>query len=480
MIDRDIIKIIGDQFIYNARSGRCYEMGRYTLEALRQALLISHQPMPVEDETVLEEARTIVSKMISAGLFSNDSFKGYVIPSSEEINSPDFGLMTIQVTEKCNLRCSYCPYSSSDKSQFRKHSERDMPIEIADMALKFFYKYASNDTAIGFYGGEPFLNFNLVKYIISELRKYLPDWSGIPTVTTNFTQYTPEIGDFLAEHDFLSVISLDGPQSLHDRYRKTVNGKDTFERVIANLIDLNDRHPDYFKNRISINTVLAPPFDLDAINEFFAKGICHLKFSDFRFSVANDLNPTFFPSINGGSANEANGIVSEYLANKLRSCQSSEDVKNSPLLFSGCIPTIKRIMNVNLPNEKDHLNFRSCIPGDKIMVHIDGSISICDKCETLKIGDIRTGIDKDLAKKLVNDWQAVLGDNCLTCWASGFCSACYAAAWDGQKLNADQLNRYCEDFRRKTEKWLEIYLTIFAKDPGFFSFINNSDEDKKV
>jgi uncharacterized protein len=479
MIDEGTLKIIGDRFIFNARSGRCYEASKYMLEALRQALQTSDQPISVDDETRMEAAKDIVSKMISEGRLSNSPFEGYVVPNSDEINRPDFELMTLQVTEKCNLRCSYCPYSHSNGSKFRKHSERDMSIEIANLAIKFFNKHASLDTSIGFYGGEPFLNFDLVKYVMSEIGKFLPDWSGIPTITTNFTRYTPEIGDFLAENDFLSVISLDGPKELHDRYRKTANGNSTFDRIIANLIDLKDRHPDYVKKRISINTVLAPPLDLDAINEFFSVGIGKLKFADFSISAANELNPMFYPSICGGSSYETNNMINDYLIDKLRCSRSPDDVKNAPLLLNGCLPIIERIKNINLPNKEGHLKFRSCIPGDKILVLIDGSISICDKCETLKIGHIKTEIDKDVTKKLVNDWQAALGDSCLTCWASGFCRACYAAAWDGQKLNADQLHQYCEDFRCKTEKWLETYLTIFSSDRSFFNFISASDDNRE-
>ena len=65
--------------------------------------------------------------------------------------------IVLQVTQNCNLRCSYCAYSGSYYN--RKHSNKQMSKETALRAVDFFMEHSSEieDATIGFYGGEPLL-----------------------------------------------------------------------------------------------------------------------------------------------------------------------------------------------------------------------------------------------------------------------------------------------------------------------------------
>jgi uncharacterized protein len=477
-MNQDLVKIIGTQFVYDSRTGRSYTAGRYVLEALRQVLSLSHPPIPVEDSEKLEEAKEIVRKKHAHGLFANKPLRGYQLPDIEQITNPQLYEISLVVTERCNLRCSYCAYTcSSASTQFRTHRSVDMPIETANLALNFFYGHASTDTSVAFYGGEPLLNFMLIKHVVNEIKRNMPDWNGIFTITTNFTKYSQEIGDFLAENNFLLMVSLDGPEQIHDRYRKTVSGKKTFKTIITNLIDLKERHPQYFANFVINNAVLTPPLDLNAVETFFSgeTSTSPLKFLLSRFALASTSNPDFYPSVRCDPSSEAEK-VEEYGLSKLCSCKDPEEIFSSPLLINFCLQRIRDIANPYAADEEGLRPFKSCIPGHKIMVDADGSLSICDKCETLKIGHIQSGRDMKRIERIILQWQETLGDDCLHCWASGFCRACYLAAWDGEKFNREQLVRYCDTFRRRAEKWLEVYLTLKNRNPHFFDTLDEIDK----
>ena len=481
-MNRNLVRIVGMQFVYDGRTGRSYTVGKYILEALRQILNIPYPEIQVEDAKKLEEAKEIIREKQAQGHFINKPLQGYCSPNVEEVKNPHLYEMSLVVTERCNLRCGYCPYScSSASSRFRTHRNVDMPIEIANLALDYFYEHASTDTSVAFYGGEPLLNFTLIKYTVNEIKRNMPDWEGIFTITTNLTTYSQEMGDFLAENEILLLVSLDGPEQIHDRYRKTASGKKTFKTVFENLIDLKQRHPEYFANLVMSNTVLTPPLDLDAMEAFFSGETSTStplpKFLLSRFTLANTSNPEFYPSTGFDIGGEAEK-VEEWGLNKLRSCRDQDEICNSPLLINFCFQRIRDIANPYAADEDGFRPFKSCIPGHKIMVGADGSLSICDKCETLKIGHIQSGLDTKRIERLISQWQDVLGEDCLNCWASGFCRACYLVAWDGEKITREQLVQYCDSFRRKAERWIEVYFSLKNHNPSIFNFLD--DIDKKL
>lgn len=71
----------------------------------------------------------------------------------------------LQVTQDCNLRCKYCAYSENYKN--RVHNNKTMSIETAKKAVDFLIHNSSESDIVGisFYGGEPLLNFKLIRKV---------------------------------------------------------------------------------------------------------------------------------------------------------------------------------------------------------------------------------------------------------------------------------------------------------------------------
>jgi uncharacterized protein len=99
-------------------------------------------------------------------------------------------MMTIEVTDSCNLRCDYCIYSGGYQFH-RSRGPRNIPIETAKAAVDFYlsHRKGANNVSIGFYGGEPLLNFDVIKkcceYAREEEKHNGQDRSLEFSITTN-------------------------------------------------------------------------------------------------------------------------------------------------------------------------------------------------------------------------------------------------------------------------------------------------------
>lgn len=134
----------------------------------------------------------------------------FVIPDSQtesKLNNLAKTLI-IELTEQCNLRCTYCVFDDA-YSKERSHSSTKLDISLAKEKIYNFFCRANEDAYIIFYGGEPLLEFkeiieltNYAKSLFSERVKF--------SFTTNGMALTEDKFDFLIENDFLITVSLDG------------------------------------------------------------------------------------------------------------------------------------------------------------------------------------------------------------------------------------------------------------------------------
>ena len=180
---------------------------------------------------------SVKSELKNPGKISNQLFR--------------YGLlqMILGVTEECNLACRYCVFSDV-YSNTRNSSPKKMTIQTAKKALDYYMQLLEEgkkynpvrDPSLGFYGGEPLLNFDLIRQSVTYLLETYPDEKISYHITTNGTLLTDEIIDFLIKNRFSISISLDGPENEHDRNRVYANGKGTFKDVIKNIKKIRDLH----------------------------------------------------------------------------------------------------------------------------------------------------------------------------------------------------------------------------------------------
>ncbi len=139
----------------------------------------------------------------------------------------------LEITQRCNLSCSYCYLGE------RKAPLFDMTYEIADKSIDLLFHNMNTriKPSITFWGGEPLLNFDLIKYIVLKSREFERKYSTQVyfTVITNGTILNHKILDFFDKEKVVIQISLDGNETIHNYYRKTKSGKGSFQIIINNL-----------------------------------------------------------------------------------------------------------------------------------------------------------------------------------------------------------------------------------------------------
>lgn len=138
---------------------------------------------------------------------------------------------TLCLTMRCNLVCDYCYVGKSNAT---------MSLDTARQSVDFIYRHAPphSDIEIGFFGGEPLLEFPLLQNVTDLIERhpaYDPEHVFL-TITTNGTVFTDAIATFLRDHTFKVCISCDGAPHVQDLFRRTTTGQPSSAIVERNLI----------------------------------------------------------------------------------------------------------------------------------------------------------------------------------------------------------------------------------------------------
>ncbi|WP_340020805.1 radical SAM protein [Paenibacillus sp. FSL K6-1096] len=150
--------------------------------------------------------------------------------------------LNLFTTNTCNLNCNYCYEGDKNKNRMTKETGKQI--------IDFFWdKDKDGIFNINFHGGEPLIEFELIKYLveyINEKRKLTnPDFRLEFSMTTNGTLLTQEIADFLHAHQFILRLSLDGNEQAHNLHRRTFNNKGSFEQVLQGAGYLRNAGADF-------------------------------------------------------------------------------------------------------------------------------------------------------------------------------------------------------------------------------------------
>ena len=217
------------------------------------------------------ECGNIIDELKRAGFLSERHWTKIEHPATKMLDRylhSSVESITLQVTQQCNLKCNYCPYSGSYYN--REHSNRHMSFETAKQAIDFYIAHSFDIPVahIGFYGGEPLIEYDLIRKIVEYCREKCFGKKIMYFMTTNATLLTEEVIDFLMENEFNLSISLDGPRNYHDRNRHRIDDSGSFDIVMQNIERLYKRYPEK-KDNVQFNCVLDPTSDIKCINDFF-------------------------------------------------------------------------------------------------------------------------------------------------------------------------------------------------------------------
>ena len=216
----------------------CYE-GRSRQEVL--ALVQPRFPQLSREE--LDECYDQVAQLEQAGkLFTPDTFA----PMAGELKQKTAGVvkaLCLHVAHTCNLNCSYC-----FASQGKYHGERAvMSFEVGKRALDFLVENSGTrkNLEVDFFGGEPLMNFQVVKDLVAYARSIEKEKGKNFrfTLTTNGVQIDQDVIDFVNRECSNVVLSLDGRKEVHDRYRVDYAGHGSWEKIVPKFQKLVASRP---------------------------------------------------------------------------------------------------------------------------------------------------------------------------------------------------------------------------------------------
>ncbi|MCK4881402.1 MAG: His-Xaa-Ser system radical SAM maturase HxsB [Candidatus Omnitrophica bacterium] len=201
----------------------------------------------------LEANDNLFDRLYEKGIVVQKESMAELIAGYRNLNATLFSDTTLHiavVTTRCNLACHYCQ-AASNKSQ-------DMDIEVATRVIKYLFDVRSPNITLELQGGEPLLNWDVVKFLVGNTRELNTTGKNINIcMVTNGILLSEEKIDFLLDHDVSICISLDGPKRLHDSHRVFDKGTGSYKFAVAAIQRLRDA---YKKRKINRPIDLLPTF----------------------------------------------------------------------------------------------------------------------------------------------------------------------------------------------------------------------------
>ncbi|MCP4150459.1 MAG: radical SAM peptide maturase [bacterium] len=388
--------------------------------------------------------------------------------------------LTFELVDYCNIECTYCGYGKFYKDYDKRENKKlslpaarrflDYMVELRNSSLNISHNQNFN---IGFYGGEPLLNFSFIRDMVNYTKKIKLNHNRFGFSMTTNGLLLKKYMDFLVAHDFKLLISLDGNEK-NNRYRVHKDGTQAYNEILENVSALQTKYPDYFEKRVNFNAVLHNKNSVSEIFNYFK-----MKFGKIpRIGVL---------SSSGIRESQKEEFLKTY-SNVYKSLYSSNDYR-----------VIEKEMFVQLPNIQDVSTFLhhsndfsfanynqllydfvekprfptgTCLPfGKKIYVTVKGKIMACERiAHRYGLGFIDSEavkIDFDAIAKQYNMYYDTLRNLCRRCYKVAHCTRCLFI----MDLTAKKL--HCNEFHDSNDfaGYLSGHLNFLEKKPEMYNKI---------
>jgi uncharacterized protein len=398
-------------------------------------------------------------------------------------------ILILNLTSRCNFACAYC--ANSQRATLMGAQHPDMSWDVAKKAIdQFMLDACPEHTSVTFYGGEPLLNFDVLKQCVDYVRQMEGGERIHIGLTANGYLFDDEKADFLTSRGVSITLSLDGPQSLHDRYRRTKTGEPTWTRVVNNINRYLERHRSHYESgKFGLSMVMTPPMDISELQEFF-NSFCISPNFIISLSVVDTRESGFEPD---GQISGFGSLRREFMENLRTGLinQEGKDVKYriQRLLFERDLlflhrrhqmyAVCKECGRIGLPEK--YFATASCVMGTRrTFVSTDGGLWPCERIRQtpfLKIGDLENGLDMPKIRQILADWVDLTKEECQDCWCLHGCQVgCLANLSLGEKPTREEKLAACERFRRQSHENLVEYCSLLEENPHALDYM----EDIKI
>ena len=368
-------------------------------------------------------------------LYTEDIFAD-VIPKVEN-RTPVVKALCLHIAHDCNLKCRYC---FAEEGEY--HGKRElMSLEVGKKAIDFLIKSSGNrkNLEVDFFGGEPLMNFGVVKGIVEYARSIekANNKNFRFTITTNGILLNDEIQQYINENMHNVVLSIDGRKEVNDRMRPRAGGQGTYDTIVPKFKRLSDsrNQTDYYVRGTFTR------YNLD-----FAKDVLHLADLGFRqisvepvvteesepYAIRQEDLPVIF--------DEYEKLAMEILERRKKGQWFNFFHFMIDLTGGPCV--VKRMVGCGSGTE-----YLSVTPS--------GDLYPCHQfvgMEQFKMGHVDTGVTAPEIRKGFESCNVYTKPKCRECWARFYCSGgCVANSYNTHGDLATPYEIGCEMQRKRIE-----------------------------
>ncbi len=369
-------------------------------------------------------------------LFSEDNFEPYA-GTLKQKTAGVVKALCLHVAHTCNLNCEYC-----FASQGKFHGERAlMSFEVGKRALDFLVENsgARHNLEVDFFGGEPLMNFDVVKRLVKYARSIEKEKNKNFrfTLTTNGMLIDDDVIEFSNKEMSNVVLSLDGRREIHDKYRVDYNGNGSWEKIVP-------KFQKFVKERGNKNYYMRGTFthqNPDFLEDI--KVMLDLGFTELSMEpvVAKENDPAALTK-------EDMEIVKEQYE-KLAALMLEREKSGKPFTFYHYMLDIKGGPCI-------YKRISGCGSGTEYMAVTPwGDLYPCHQFvgdEKYKLGNIYDGVTNKEAQQEFADCNLYAREECRSCWARLYCSGgCAANAYHKTGSVRGVYEEGCELFKKRME-----------------------------
>ncbi|MBQ8213950.1 MAG: thioether cross-link-forming SCIFF peptide maturase [Clostridia bacterium] len=385
----------------------------------------------------IEECYEQITDLKNRGkLFAPDTFE----PMAGALKEKTAGVvkaLCLHIAHTCNLNCSYC-----FASQGKYHGDRAvMSFEVGKQALDFLIANSGTrrNLEVDFFGGEPLMNFDVVKQLVAYARSIekVHNKNFRFTLTTNGVLIDDDVIDFANREMSNVVLSLDGRKEIHDRFRVDYAGNGSWERIVPKFQKLVEARggKDYYMRGTFTH---ANPDFLKDIQQMLDLGFTELSMEPVVCAAGDPSELT----------EEDLPIVMEQYE-KLAELMLERDRAGKPFTFyhymidlTGGPCIYKRISG--------------CGSGTEYMAVTPwGDLYPCHQFvgeEKFKLGDVYSGVTNTETQCEFAACNVYARPDCRNCWARLYCSGgCAANAYHATGSVTGIYEYGCKLFRKRME-----------------------------
>ncbi len=389
------------------------------------------------DRKEIEECYAQILELKEQGvLFSNDKFESM----AGELKAKTSGVvkaLCLHIAHACNLNCEYC-----FASQGKYHGERAlMSFEVGKRALDFLVENSGTrkNLEVDFFGGEPLMNFGVVKDLVKYARSIEKEKNKNFrfTLTTNGMLIDDDVIDFANKEMSNVVLSLDGRKEVHDRYRVDYNGKGSWETILPKfkkLVEARNNKDYYMRGTF---THFNPDF-VEDIKEMLKHGFTELS-----------MEPVVCPEgdKNQLTKEDIKVVLSQY--EELAKLMLDRKNQGKPFTFYHYMIDLKGGPCI-------YKRISGCGSGTEYMaVTPQGDLYPCHQFvgeEKFKLGNVFDGVTNAEVTKEFMDCNVYAREDCKDCWAKLYCSGgCSANAYHATGSVRGVYKNGCELFKKRME-----------------------------